>query len=288
MAGNSTSLGPSLIALNPEALAGPILAGILANFLLFGFLSMQFCVYYIFFPNDKLYVKLLAYSVYFVELVQIGCAIADARYWFVTSFRDPSHIGKLYISPFDVPLLGSVVAFIVHLFFSYRIWTLRRSDWYILLSVLIASVSLLQLVGGIGNSVIGHRENSSTELSSTRSSLAFVSIWLVADAAADIMIAVTMVYLLLSSSPDISMQSRRLVIHIVRLIVHTNALTASVATIVVILAFTLPGKTYFLPLCFMLGKLYSNTLFATLNHRVFLRQMSADNLKSAPQFDVSI
>ena len=67
------------------------------------------------------------YSSYFLEVVQVACAAANIDFWFGAGYGNLDHLNNVHLSPFDTPLIGSIVAFIVQLFFCYRIWVLRTS-----------------------------------------------------------------------------------------------------------------------------------------------------------------
>lgn len=58
---------------------------------------------------------------------------------FARGFGDMTIIGNPGISPIYTPVMGSIIAFVVQLFFCYRIFVIRRSAWW--LCVLIALVS---------------------------------------------------------------------------------------------------------------------------------------------------
>ncbi|KIL57793.1 hypothetical protein M378DRAFT_15996 [Amanita muscaria Koide BX008] len=51
-----------------------------------------------------------------------------------------------YLMRLDIPFDGSIVVLVVQLFLCYRIWKLRKRDWY---SVIIALISVPQLIGGV-------------------------------------------------------------------------------------------------------------------------------------------
>ena len=84
-------------------------------------------------------------TVYLVFLVMLVCTClnaADIYYWFGAGFGDITRFSKAGFSPFYTPLMGSVIALVVQLFFCYRISVFRtgsaRAVWW---SVAIASVS---------------------------------------------------------------------------------------------------------------------------------------------------
>jgi len=91
-------------------------------------------------------------------------------------------------------------------------------------------------------------------------------------AVADILIAVTMTYLLLKARENTHAMSHTIVTRIVRLTVQSNSLTAGMALLSLILYLGIPNEPYFTAPTLILGKLYSNTLLATFNHRIFLRR----------------
>ncbi|KIL57801.1 hypothetical protein M378DRAFT_360879 [Amanita muscaria Koide BX008] len=255
---------------NIANLTTPILVGALLDYFLFGILTLQLYVYQYSFPEDKLSVKLLIWFVYILELAQVCCAAADIYYWFGAGYGNMIRLDTVYISPFDTPFIGSVVAFVVQLFFCYRIWKLRKGDWYIVVCVIIALISVLQLIGGTVGGVSVHFNKYFDVIRQVDQIYAYI--WLVGEAVADVLIAVTMTYLLLGSQSEFNFQSRSVANKIVRLVVQSNSLTASVAVTSVIFFVVAKGANYFIASTIILGKLYSNTLLATFNHRIFLRR----------------
>ncbi|KAI9428716.1 hypothetical protein H4582DRAFT_1817399 [Lactarius indigo] len=114
--------------------------GALWNWTLYGVLVVQIYVYSYNFPGDRILLKLLVYSVFLVETLQTALSGADLYYWFVSGFGNIDHLTTPYESPFDVPIIGSVVALTVQIFFVYRIWVLsRRSSWFICLFICLVS-----------------------------------------------------------------------------------------------------------------------------------------------------
>ena len=118
---------------------------------------------------------------YVLELVQVCSAGADAYYWFCSGYGNLQHLDNTYLSPFDTPMLGSIIAFIVQVFFCHRIWKLRTNNWYIIMcgvigavrsvilwtgksNLILAQVSIMQLVCGIMGGVKVRRALSSLNL----------------------------------------------------------------------------------------------------------------------------
>jgi hypothetical protein len=88
----------------------------------------------------------VVYIVFFVETVQTALSGADLYYWFAAGFGNIEQLTTPYASPFDVPIMGSLVSLSVQFFFVYRIWVLseKRSWWLCVVICLVTSPSKSQ------------------------------------------------------------------------------------------------------------------------------------------------
>ncbi|KAJ7839578.1 hypothetical protein B0H14DRAFT_3869710 [Mycena olivaceomarginata] len=223
------------------------LIGSLLNFYLFGVLSVQVYVYHACFPKDKASIKYLVYLIFLFMALSTCLNAADAYFWYASGFGNLIQFSKAHISPFYTPIGGSIIASVIQMFFCYRIWIIKKSAVY--LSIAIAIISLIQAIGGLGGGI--------------------KAMWLIGDACADVMIAGTMTVLLTQASRENHRQTNDLVKRIVRLIIETNALSASVAIISLILFAGVPGTNYFICPTMILPGIYANTLLVTFNNRAF-------------------
>jgi len=130
----------------------------------------------------------------------------------------------------------------------------------------IGAISVMQLVCGITGGVKVHAD---IYFSAISNSSIFVYLWFVGQAVSDVLIAATMTYLLLGSDTE-RWTSTGVVNRAARLIVQSNSLTAGTAVASLVIFAALPGTNYFVATTVVLGKLYSNTLLAAFNHRIFL------------------
>ncbi|KAJ7062440.1 hypothetical protein B0H15DRAFT_958799 [Mycena belliarum] len=253
------ALAPSTLPPNIGAITSAQLIGSLLDFFLFGTLLVQVCIYHACFPHDMRAIKWLVYTVFAVMLVCTCLNAADAHYWYATGFGDLTKFGQARLSPFYTPLMGSVVALAVQLFFCYRISVFRASAmWW---SALIAAVSFLQAAGGMGGGIkaliVANQQHDEART-------ILVYMWLVGDAVADIMIAVTMTHLLTQAEEP---QTRDIVRGVIRLIIETNSFSASVAIIGLALFAGMPSTGYFICPTMILPGIYANTLLVLLNNR---------------------
>ncbi|KAG6849702.1 hypothetical protein H0H93_006210 [Arthromyces matolae] len=102
-----------------------------------------------------------------------------------------------------------------------------------------------------------------------------MSLWLAGSALTDTVIAVSMTYLLLRSRRRYYAETNNILVRIVRLTVTTNSATAVVA--IVQLIFLPHNRRIAIAPTYALGKLYSNTVLAIFNSRVYSRGMVSRN-----------
>jgi hypothetical protein len=68
----------------------------------------------------------IVYTVFLLETVQTALSGADLYYWFAAGFGDMNHLDTPFASPFDVPLIESLVSAMVQFFYAYRVWVLSN------------------------------------------------------------------------------------------------------------------------------------------------------------------
>jgi len=266
----STPIELPLIPPNIASLTAPQLIGTLFNWTLFGVLSVQTYVYYLNFPDDKLWNKLLVYGTYIFEVVQTAMTGSVLYFWFASGYGDLIDLGQVQISPVETPIFCGIIAGVVQCFFAYRIFTLRRS--YLWICVLIVLIAIAQTAGAIavGWLSLKFEQFALFHESVTLTQTAYV--WLLGDTLCDILIAGTMLWLYYSSRQEGLKNGTRILGRLVRLIVETNTLTAAIALTSFVCYVTLPNSSLFIATTLVMGKLYSNTLLVTFNNRIGLRK----------------
>ncbi|KAF8073435.1 hypothetical protein FPV67DRAFT_1666203 [Lyophyllum atratum] len=272
----ATALPP--IPPNIVDITAPQLIGTLFNWMLYGVLSVQTYVYYLNFPDDTLFNKSLVYGTYILEIVQTAMTAADLYFWFASGYGNMLHLGSVYISPADTPILCGIIAAVVQLFFAYRIFTLRRS--YLWICVLIVLTSIVQTAGAFGTAIRGFKL---AEYSRFHENVLFPEsfhVWLIGDTVCDILIAGTMIWIFYKSRQEGVGHATKILAQLVRLIVETNTLTASMALLSLIAYVALPTNNLFVCTTLIMGKLYSNTLLVTFNNRLALRKSNMNEHSS--------
>ncbi|KAJ7275027.1 hypothetical protein C8J57DRAFT_1313423 [Mycena rebaudengoi] len=239
------------------------LIGSLLNFYLFGVLSVQ-----------------VLYLIFFLMTLSTCLNAADVYFWYAAGFGNIIPIfTSPYFSPFFyTPILGSVIALMIQLFFVYRIRLIAGKSLPITcINIGIAFVAVIQAAGGIGGGIKAY-VTANTEHDVARTVLVYL--WLIGDAVADVAIAVVMTVLPVQSSR----QTNDVVKRIVRLIMETNALSAGVAILGLVLFAGVPGTNYFVCPTLILPGIYANTLLITFNNRAFSSSGGLNRTQQTPSF----
>ncbi|KAF5350319.1 hypothetical protein D9758_012807 [Tetrapyrgos nigripes] len=281
---------------------GPVLIGALMSYLLMGTLILQLCeiylhagrsthsisetdIYYMSFPDDRLFVKLTVYSVFVLDIVSTVAITESAWIMLILGWGRFENLHLVDWGFTTVPLWNSLSSAIVQVFFGWRVWMLGshhsinefEKKFWATMTVFIFAVSVTQVVGAIVSTARFFPIND----------LAFVSIvfpstatWLSASAAADVMITVCMTVLLRRAIArsrrdyyvsDVTRQTDALLTRIIRNTIETAAITAGAAILELILFFRLPNTGLHIAIALILSKLYTNTLLASLNSRASFR-----------------
>jgi len=250
------------LAANMAPLAGPLLLGYLLNWGLFGVLSCQVYIYHLAFPKDRLVTKLLVYGVYLVETTQTILVTHDAFNGYAKGFGSLTALNSAQLEWLAVPIFSGIVSCSVQMYYGYRLFLLSGSKF---VPVLIAAIALMQgssaIVQGVQAFFIGDFSDLATK--------AFKSciVWLAGSASCDIIIAISMTFVLLRKDTQI-VRTQAVISRIIRLVVETGCLTAVSATIDLTLFLRFRQNAYHGTVALTLAKLYSNSLLVIFNSRL--------------------
>ncbi|KAI0364109.1 hypothetical protein BV20DRAFT_1057476 [Pilatotrama ljubarskyi] len=256
-------------SVNVAELAGPQLLGQFINWGLMGALSVQTYLYHITFPQDPLSIRCFVYGLFAFEWVQTGLIIENSFDVFVYNFGNVPNMLKFHNSWFSVPVMCGIVSAAVQIFYSRRIYVLSGS---LSLASLICVLALTQGSAAIASGVLLKLIRSASDQAATTPAIAT---WLGGSALVDIIIAVTMTILLLKTRTGFR-RSDTLVNKLVRLVIESGTITASVAIVDVVMFVALPNTLYHECPALVLAKLYANMMMASLNNRAFLQQGTMD------------
>ncbi|TFK84677.1 hypothetical protein K466DRAFT_216259 [Polyporus arcularius HHB13444] len=249
-------------------LAGPQLLGMFFNWSLQGILTIQCYFYHLWFPRDPLWLKALVYGLLIWEWVQTGLITDVAFENFVYNYGDHAALVAFHNTWFSVTIMSAIASGVIQGYFAWRILMVGRSK---LLTTGIVFMSFAQMCVGIAGGVMLKVVDPAASEASAVTPV--ISAWLAGAAFVDIVIAISMTILLVRAKSGI-VQSDDMINRLVRLVVETGTLTAAVA-IADLVCFTAFSDTL-LHECpaLVLPKLYTNSLMASLNNRVFMRRIT--------------
>ncbi|TEB31841.1 hypothetical protein FA13DRAFT_1614076, partial [Coprinellus micaceus] len=187
-----------------------------------GILLVQVYNYYLSFPNDRLFWKVLVYLVLFAELIQTILATIDAFRIFSSGWGKFQLLDDLNLL-FLTPVMSASIGLVCHCVFAYRIYSLSHSKMACLAIILLALLACASgLAFGIKISISGRL----SQVIHARYIYLTCGLWNGGGAVCDIAIAALMTFYLSRSSTGYR-STDVLLTRIIRLTIETGVLTAT-------------------------------------------------------------
>ncbi|KAJ6571246.1 hypothetical protein B0H19DRAFT_1346460 [Mycena capillaripes] len=184
---------PVIIVVNSVTAIGPFFFGHTFNWLLLGVLWMQLYAYSRNFPKDKLYIKILVYTVFTLDVLQSAFTSHTAWWYMIQNWGNASALQSVPWTAAVIPIACGLISAPVQIFYAFRIWVLRTSPLTRILAVLIAVLGFAQSLTGIVASALIEKNLSQENLIRLHPYFTF---WLAGAFTTDIMIACSMVWIL--------------------------------------------------------------------------------------------
>ncbi|KAJ7816493.1 hypothetical protein B0H14DRAFT_2844538 [Mycena olivaceomarginata] len=262
---NPSDPAPPVPAFDSVPVIGPYFLGNSFNYLLMGTLTVQTYTYWQNFEHDRKATKWLVAVLFFLELAETGFATHEAWYFSVENWGNFTALAGAPWTGYVHVIAVGVVSAMVQIFYAVRLSTLRKSFITKLLTGLIVLLALAQCTAATVATALNAKIPTLSELLKLHPVYSF---WLVASFVTDILISGSMIWILYTAkntafTPTTNNLLDRLNINSVQ----TGGITAACAGVTLILFLKSTDTVYYgIPL-YMLGKLYSNSLVATLNAR---------------------
>ncbi|KAH8826957.1 hypothetical protein DL96DRAFT_1604984 [Flagelloscypha sp. PMI_526] len=247
---------------------GALFIGVVSGALLLGISITQAYLYYDAFSKDTLFLKLSVAIILIFDSVHQALITHVVYTYLISEYMNPLFLDKYLWSLSAQSIFETLTMVTVQAFFCVRIWALSGHNY--LFVALPAILTLANLGLGIAYTTVNVPEVSIT--------LAFTR-WLPLSraingmsAGTDIVIAVFMVYLLYQSRTGIA-STESLLNKLMMYSISTGAVTSltSIVTVILSVAFG-PGNFIYGALYFITGRLYLNSMLASLNARQALRK----------------
>ncbi|KAF8177934.1 hypothetical protein K438DRAFT_1978250 [Mycena galopus ATCC 62051] len=253
--------------LDTKKITGPLFIGTFLTWALLGSLTIQLYDYHnTSRRSDRVAIQILVYGVFIVELLQTSLITHSNWVTLIAKWGNTAAIADTPWSSTTTPVINGFVAACVQCFFAWRIWTLSRTTVARATTALIVAVAAMQLAASAA--VTGEYTLLNRDYSRLLSVSRAAETWLAGSLVCDSVIAIAMVIILIQAQHRSRFKSTETILN--RLIINTietGAITAGLALIELILFHVYPSDFYHVTLEYVLGRMYSNVLLASLNGR---------------------
>ncbi|KIY49816.1 hypothetical protein FISHEDRAFT_13227, partial [Fistulina hepatica ATCC 64428] len=242
---------------------GAVILGGLFAALLCGVVIAQAVVYIKMYPKDPLKVKLLVTLVLSLDVIHTGFIWTAIWDWIVIHYGDTSSIDLIHWSVAFTIMFTAILTFCVHMFLAHRIWLLSHKNYLLTVVILFLAFSRLISATATTGGMLKYARFSTFRAHG----FAWIfTLGLALSCVADILITASLFVLLHTSRSG--QPHFNAVIDALILYAFENGLLTCIGTVASMICWILMGNNLiFMALHFGIGKLYANSLLATLNAR---------------------
>lgn len=247
---------------------GAGLIGGMVAAILYGITTLQTYLYYVYYPRDTHGLKVLVASIWVIDTLHVSFMCHALYYYLVTNFGDPDNLGTGVWSLFTSLGLNLVMAVLVQTYFAFRIYHLTRSKIRWWLTSFLMLVVLAHFAFGLETVIFMFIKKQFSALSEI--TLYAATPFAITAVLSDVFIAGSLCILLHGNRSPV-IETNTLVNTLIIYAINRCLLTSVVAVAEVIAFAIIPGSLWFIAIDFVIGKLYANSLLASLNSRSALR-----------------
>jgi hypothetical protein len=256
-----------LTAVNISHTFGALLIGAMVALSLTGIVTLQVYVYSKLFQADLPRLKLLVLTIWMLDLLHTGFICASIWGYLITNYGDAEIINHIPWTIALTILCTAILTFLVHCFFAHRIFMFSRHNWWNTAPILVLAVCRLAFASVTTSEMI--RLGTFTRF---KKEFRWVfTLGLAFSSAVDLIITVSLCYYLRSSRSS-SLSMNDVIDQLILYTFENGSITCAATIISMILWLASPGNLIFMGIHFVIGKLYANSLLATLNTRETLRR----------------
>ncbi|KAI0070600.1 hypothetical protein K474DRAFT_1713200 [Panus rudis PR-1116 ss-1] len=256
---------------------------IAVGFFLFGISVAQAYSYAINFPEDPRWIKAIVAVVIVLESAFSVLVLQSVYHETIVSFGS---ILEVNVVPWGAPVanvIQGVIVLICQSFLIHRVWIM--SDHKVRV-VVVLTILLIARVGKyffflepcqITSSAVAHYSGTWLDYAGSHASKVSVSLSNSIGAASDGAIAASLVYFLRKNRSNINKRTESVLQRIIMYTINTGVLTMLVCVALVLTFFLSKGTLAFTGVLTVLGRLYANSVFGTLNmRRIWRRKINTD------------
>ncbi|KAL4067188.1 hypothetical protein V8B97DRAFT_977681 [Scleroderma yunnanense] len=242
-----------------DATFGALLLGVVISAILYGVAVLQIIFYYTRYTADSWYIKSLVLVVFISDTMHQALITHSVFTYLVTDIGAPAELGKIVWSLVVEVLFNAITAFLVQCFLMMRVYRLSNKNTIVTVSVM--AVVLAEFIMSLIYVSKTLTYETFNELGGFKSLSSAIN---ATTAASDIMIMGCLCYLLQKYRTGFR-RSDAIITRLIIFSVNTGLLTSILAIASLITISLWPDDFIYIAFYFCLGRMYCNTLLATLN-----------------------
>ncbi|KLO12346.1 hypothetical protein SCHPADRAFT_905150 [Schizopora paradoxa] len=240
---------------------GALYVGVLLAMGLWGVSSLQMYYYFNRYSKDDYRLKLLVVLVWLLDTAHQALISHTAYSYLITNYANPVYLGHIVRSLVVMVQFSAFICLAVQLFLVQRVWALSHRN------IPVTVILLLLVTGEFISTTLYFARAIQFELFSELPEIFNISRSInILGAASDVAIALTLIFLLQRSRTGFS-RSETIITKLVIFTINTGLLTSGCAVMSLITITVFPNNFIYITFFVLISKLYTNTLFATLNAR---------------------
>ncbi|EMD38581.1 hypothetical protein CERSUDRAFT_113765 [Gelatoporia subvermispora B] len=271
---------PSFVDLNSTF--GAAYIGAMVTLVLYGITSLQSYLYYAYYPKDDRSLKFTvglpstrlrslltsqAYqvaAVWILDTLHVALVCYSMYYYLILNYANPLALFHGIWSLDVSVLINTLIACIVQTFFTQRVYQLTPQPWKYPVTGLIGATVLAHFALGLETTVKFFQIQDFSRLSeiSFSAALPFAIMAVLSDVAVAAALCI-----LLHNSRTVYHSTNHILYKLMVFAINRCVLTSLVAIVELVVFLKLQHTLWFLAIDFIIGKLYANSLLATLNTR---------------------
>ncbi|CAE6473568.1 unnamed protein product [Rhizoctonia solani] len=253
-----------------DAMFGATYIGVVVSTLLYGILTLQTYIYWFKYVHDSTFDRWFVLALWFMDTIQSICICHLQYHYTITNYANPEALQfNNWSLNFEVGFTA-IITFMVQAFFARRAWyftkrvgsrftTTRKTQ---VLGIIVGILALMALGFGLGSFAMTWVLGRFSRFIEYRW---LVGIWLGAAALCDVVIVYMLSNALTTQRTGFG-RTDALINKLLWYTINTGLLTSLIA-IVDLVSFCTMNNLVHMGFNMILGKLYTNTLLATLNAR---------------------
>lgn len=247
--------------------------GAMITGVLYGLTTLQTYLYFVYYPNDGIRTRIMVATIWILDTVHFSLVCTCMYYYLVSNYANPSALTSGHWSLFLSLALNVTIAVIVQSFFTIQIFTLcsRKTRWWVT-SVIFLTV-IAHFCFGMETVVLFFIKKDFVSVQAPQVTFEAATPFAIFVVVSDVLITIALSVLLYESRSTVT--STNMIISTLIIYAVNRCLLTSIVAIAEVITFALaPKSLWFLAIDFTVGKLYANSLLASLNSRRSLRQAS--------------